>query len=361
VENNYLLPSEFGTDWDHFIREWCLNSNLGYSKSDVLRALSALKRLWPESLEMTVSGKPRGAHPVVCAVDYGKLLADCEHLQGFSSVLARLKKGERSAYPELVVASSLMTLGYSPVLEVLLNGRVLDCVCSVEAQPVYFEVVAPDRSEHSQNRQVQGRELSERIRNSISRCRVEVAILEQLGPGQIDNIVSAVQDASDQDWHEIDSYARICVTRFGQILRPTFDSEGTTIIFAGETETQGGSSGVIVRWEDEDERAKHIFNAEYHHFSPEVANVLVVDVCAVGGLKDWPRTMRKLLQPYQNRKVGAIVLFEQGVLGPPEAMRRRWIVLVNPHAHIPIPQVLMDGLWSLDESHHYGMPSPDRL
>jgi hypothetical protein len=105
-----------------------------------------------------------------------------------------------------------------------------------------------------------------------------------------------------------------------------------------------------------------VFNGEYHHFSEQVANVLVVNVCAVtDGMVSWPQAMARLLQPERNRKVGAVVFFHQGSLGPPEAIRRRWRVLVNPHAHLPVPDGLLTGLESLDESASYGLARPGRL
>ena len=71
--------------------------------------------------------------------------------------------------------------------------------------------------------------------------------------------------------------------------------------------------------------------------------------------------MARLLQPSRNRKVGAVAFFEQGCVGPPEAIRRRWRVLINPHAHVQIPEVLLDGLESLDESKWHGLARLERL
>ncbi len=361
MRNDHQLPSRFGPNWEYFVREWCLNCTLGYSQFEVQRALSTLERVWPEKVQEITSGSTRGASIVVGPIELGKLIADCEHLCGFDPVLARLKLGERSAYSELVLVSSLIALGYAPSFEALLNGKHLDAVCPIEGPEVYFEVVTPDLSDLSLDLQKLGDNLSHRIKQVISQCRVEVAILERLNSARIESIVQAVRVATPLVWLSVASYARIRKVPVGHALPPTFDGEGSKVVIVGDTETQSKASGVIVRWEDDDERAKRIFNAEYHHFSANVPNILVVDACAVGGLSNWPRLMKRVLQPTQNRKVGAVALFEQGILGPPEAIRRRWCVIANPHVRAAIPASLIKGLRSLDESHHFGMPSPDDL
>jgi hypothetical protein len=134
------------------------------------------------------------------------------------------------------------------------------------------------------------------------------------------------------------------------------------IIVGGQRELQDASVSIVIRDEAADARAKRIFNGEYHQFSATVPNVLVVDVCAVtDGMKEWPAYMSRLLQPTRNRRVGAVAFFDQGVLVPPVQIRRRWRVLVNPHAHHTVPETLLSGLESLDESQHYGIERYPRL
>lgn len=129
-----------------------------------------------------------------------------------------------------------------------------------------------------------------------------------------------------------------------------------------EAEVQGETAGIVARIETAtDVRARHKFNDEYHHFSESVANVLVINVSGViDGMKAWPSEIARLLQPSRNRKVGAVVFFDQASVGPPEAIRRKWRVLVNPFAHMQIPKTLLDGLESLDESTDWGTASSPR-
>jgi hypothetical protein len=348
------LPNAFGFSWDAFSREWYLGDSLGYSQTESVRALDALKRLWPEKVAKLLANPRRGLAIIVKAIDDGGLLADCEHMHGFETVLHRLKRGERSAYSELVLGSSLAKLGFRPTFHAELNGKALDACCEVEGRPVYFEVIAPDRADHSINAQQMINELGKAIRASVSACRVEVVLLTSVDQQMTQKIADAVRDASSGEWVTVDSIARIRRINEGQKLSSTFDGEGVSIVFAGERGVQGPSTAVVISWEDNDERAKRLFNAEYHHFSEEVANILVGNVCAVAdGMKSWTAWMNRVFQPKQNRKVGAVVLFEQGVLGCPEAISRQWRVTTNPYAHLAIPHSLIHGFESLDQSERW--------
>jgi hypothetical protein len=345
------LPIEFGTSWNEFARDWCLGGVLGTSQVEAIRALDALRRLWPEEVAKHVSAPYRGLAHVVGAIEKGTLLADCERMDGFEPVLTRLRGGERSAYSELVLGSSLASLGYRPEFGAALNGKVLDVRCDVEARPVYFEVLTPDRAEQSIDAQQLTEQLGNAIRSSVSACRVEVAVLATLDAQAIQEIVRAVRDAMPGQWITVNSVARIRRVNEGQRLPSTFDGEGASIVIAGDSEVQGASTGLVIRWEDNDERAKRLFNAEYHHFSECVSNVLVVNVCAIAdGINAWTNWMRRVLQPKQNRKVAAVILFDQGVLGSPAAIQRRWKVIVNAYSHLSVPESLAKGFESLDES-----------
>jgi hypothetical protein len=356
------IPPEFGHSWEDFARDWCLNSALGHEPSEVARALSALNRLWHERVARLTEGSARGVGLIASAVDTGSLLAVCEGLESFQEVLQRLKADERSAYSELVLVASLSRLGYFPRFGPPIGGRVLDAACSVGRIPVLIEVVAPDCSGASAAEQLVVKKLTDEVRRSVSKCRVEVEVFRPFLEADIPTIVKAVRSAFPRSWSLVADKARLRRIDAGQALPPTFDGEGAQIFLGGGKDVQDDSTGVIVQWETSDERAKRVFNGEYHQFSPGVANILVVNVSAVsGGMKTWPPLMARLLQPNRNRKVGAVVFFEQGLVGPPEAIRRRWRVLLNPHAHVAIPESLITDLESLDESSHFGSQRLERL
>lgn len=343
------LPDQFGKSWDEFDETWCQRTALGHSEKDIGDSLSALVKLWPEKVQELVSSSVRGAGVIAPEIDIGLLLANCESVDGFKPVFERLKQGERSAYSEIVVVSSLRDLGYAVSFSAPLDGKNLDARCDVEPQSVYLEVVTPERSDASVESQRQVALLNERIGRSLQDCRIEIEITDTLDEDRIRGIVEVAMRATASEWIRIEGFASVRKSASGEVAPRAFDGSGADVIVAGTRVVQPGPVSVLVRWNDDDSRAKRTFNAEYHHFSESVPNILVVNACAVGGVEDWAKLMARLFQPSQNRKVGAIALFEQGVVGPPEAIRRRWSVLRNRHAHLPVPESLLKGLESLTD------------
>ncbi len=358
-----ILPLAIATSWEAFDSDWCLNSGLGYEREVIGISLDAFQRMLPERLKALVSNSDRGPAIVAPVVEIGRMLAACEHLSCFGEVLHRLKGNERSAYSELVLVSALNALGYPAVFAPPLDGHVLDAECQVEGSRVLFEVVAPDRSDANVARQQAVSLLSAQLGKTFSACRVEIEVTDKFSVVDIQATVDATVKCQPSSWIELSDKVRLRRTDFGQPLSPLFDNpEGMQISFGGQGELKNAVASIVIREEATDARAKRIFNEEYHQFSSSVPNVLVVDVCAVSdGMTEWPTHMSRLLQPNRNRKVGAVVFFDQGVLGPPERIRRRWRVLVNPNAHHKVPESLLFALESLDESHHYGMPRHPRL
>jgi hypothetical protein len=64
-----------------------------------------------------------------------------------------------------------------------------------------------------------------------------------------------------------------------------------------------------------------------------------------------------------SEKIGAIVFFREfTMVSPPIKRRRLWRVIVNPTAQVQIPEALLNGLESLDESSFWGSRRrPERL
>lgn len=351
MNTSSTLPYDFGTSWDDFVRTWCLGTQIKYSQAETIRALETLKRLWPEDIAELVNRRARGATIIVSKIELGCLLADCEEVNGFPPVFERLKIGERSAYSELVLVSSLLNLGYKTSFAPPLKGKILDAKCKVEKQTVYFEVVTPEQSKSNTELQKLITKLPHQLTKYISACRLEVELLHEPSPDEIQTIIDTSQVINNGEWVTIGSVARIRKISSQQTLKTSFDGDGAQIKLAGDTEVKGDSTSVLVRCETNDDRAKRIFDGEYHHFSKQVANVLVVNVTAViDGFSHWEKLMSRRLQPAQNRKVGAVILFNQCITGFPERVQRNWKVIINTHAHIEVSKFLVEGNMSLNES-----------
>jgi hypothetical protein len=356
------VPSELGGSWEAFSKDWCLGGSLASNRSEVAVALSTLARLLPGEVTRRVEESVRGLAVAAAMVDLGELLHTCEPAEGFSEVLAKVAERERSAYSELVLVAALRRLGYSARFAAPLNGKLLDACCDVDESRIYFEVVAPERSDASAEEQRIVEDLTAQVRRCVYKCRVEIEIFAPLARAAVCTIAEAVVSAPPLVWSEVGSFGRVRRTDSGLSLPPVFDGEGAQIEIAEKRSIRGDSPDVIIRWETADARAKRIFNTEYHHFSQQVRNVLVVNVSAIpDGMRDWANKIARLFQPTRNRKVGAVVLFEQGCLGPPESVRRRWRVLINRHAHLAVSGNLLSGFKSLDESESCGLERPERI
>ena len=186
---------------------------------------------------------------------------------------------------------------------------------------------------------------------------LDLLSLVTLDEDRIKRVVEVAMRATAGEWIPVEDYASVRKSASGEAAPHAFDGTGADVIIAGTRVVQPGPTSVVIRWNDDDCRAKRTFSGEYHHFSASVANILVVDACAVGGVEDWAKLMAPLFQPGRNRKVGAIALFQQGLLGPPEAIRRRWYILRNPHAHLPVPESLLEGIESLTDPMWYSEAS----
>jgi hypothetical protein len=313
------IPEDFGGSWDNFISEWCLGTEPPYSRPQTERGLSALGRHLPEVVRHSLANGRRGVLLASPLIDLGCILADCEGLDGFSTVLDRARGHERSARSELTVAATLARIGYRPAFGAPLEGKLLDLVITVNEKLVYVEVVAPNRSDATLESQRWASDLLERLRSRATRCRVEVGPIADLNEtvcDQVDELVATIPE--DAQWYQTPDIAVARKTPSGAELSPLFDGATAAVIsVGGETQVQGDSSSVFMRWPSTDDRLKRIFDEEHHHFSRKSCNLLVIDTTAVpAGIVDWLPLVERRFQPTQNTRVGAVALYVRGPLSP---------------------------------------------
>jgi hypothetical protein len=352
------IPGEFGGSWSTFCQEWCPEGSLGYSAEEVSLGLCTLKRLWPEKLAENIARGGRGTWTPTISVETGLLLAASETAKYFGGVRDRLIRGQRSAYSELVVGWALRKLLYEPQFEA--GEGEPDLLCEVESVLVAFEVYAPDDSYASQKQRALVDKLRQAVSDAISNSRVEIGVLEDFSESQIPMAVQTILESPSQDWIPIDDWARFRRTDEGQRLPPSFDGDGAQITVAGDSDIKGPGKSAVIRWENVDTRAQHALERKRGQVRDGVGNIVVMDVCAAGGVREWPEVIARL-PGADFAKIGAVVFFDQGCLGPPERMRRRWRVVTNPSAFVHPPESLLSGLESLDESTNYGLARKSRL
>ena len=352
------IPQEFGGSWDAFCLKWCPEGSFGYSAAEVSKGLTTLKRLWPERLAENVLNASGGAWVPAISTESGLLLAANEKAKFFQGVLDRWKSGQRSAHAELVVGSALRTSGYDPRFEA--GEGEPDLLCEVEGVPIAFEVYAPEDSQASQAQLALVDLLTEAVKKVVSNSRVEVGILDAFNASDIPSAVQAIVDAPPSKWVGYSSSVQFRRIDEGLSLPPTFDGDGAQVSSAGDTDVKGPGESVVVRWERLDTRARLSLERKRAQVRTDTRNIVVMDVCAVGGIGEWPETIA-LLPGGDFEKIGAVLFFDQGSVGPPEKVSRRWRIVVNPAAAFAIPESLLSTIESLDESSRFGLNSKPRL
>jgi len=189
------IPEEFGGSWEAFLRDWLLGSAaIPYSAAEVSRGLLTLKRLWPQRFTWVVSQSRRGHWISVTAIHDGLLLEACEPAKHFWHVLDRLKHGQRSAYSEMVLVAGLRQLGYAPTFEAPDPGSP-DAQCMVDGTTVNFEVHTPDPSYRTVEQQKLASELQAAVNCDVSKCPVEIEILDTFKSHQIPDAVNVIKSA----------------------------------------------------------------------------------------------------------------------------------------------------------------------
>lgn len=219
---------------------------------------------------------------------------------------------------------------------------------------------APEDSQASQAQQALVKTLQQAANEAITSSRVEIGILESFDKSDIASAVQAIQIAPPEVWVRVGAWGQIRRTDKGQTLPPTFDGEGAQLSVMGDTDVKGPGKSVIIRWERVDTRARLSLERKRAQVRDGVRNAVVMDVCAVGGIVDWPEAIAQL-PGTDFSEIGAVLFFDQGSVGPPERVRRRWRIVDNPCAQLPLPGGLLSGIVSLDESKFYGLGAKPRL
>ncbi len=310
----------------------------------------------------------RGTLGVVFAVELGLLLASCENVKRFQGVLKRLKSkpgsenrcgpaGEPAAYSELALVSALRRLGHEPEFNYPVGNNNLDAHSLVEGQSICFEVYAPEQSYAFANRMELAKKLTDAVRDSVSKCRVEIQINGSFDAKDIPAAVSATQSAPASEWWPIGAWGLVRRIDIGQQLLPQLGA--AQLVLNGNQDVQDEAATVIVGFPESDDRAARKLEEKRRQMSGSVANVVVMKL-GIRHMAEWPMQLKNVLASgYKN--IGAVVFFAEYMVIPHFAVQKRWRVLVNPYAQKPIPETLLQGFEALDESSRSGGPEPQRL
>jgi hypothetical protein len=347
---------DFSPTWSDFITDWCLGIPPSVSEEQTWLALDTLEHLWPEYLDELIQRGDRGILAISPVVHTGLALAACEPLDGFAQVLKRLTGGERSAMAEVTFAAALVKSGYRPSLEPQLNGKRLDAVVDAEGEQVYVEVIAPERSNAIMEGQTAINLLADTLLTNVG-TNIEILFQTDISLEVSQRVLQFVESAPVTE--EIQTIAGVAallkrelkaedVPVVGSTI-PRTDS-GPAIAISRIRRNETGVTAITVRLPVTDERAQRLLAGELHHFSQDEVNLLVINVTNVPrGIETWSPLLQRCLQPTRNRRVGAIILYEQSLSAHDGNIYQRWEVLRNPHAYKRIPESLLERIEILNE------------
>jgi hypothetical protein len=270
------IPPNIAANWYEFVAGWCLGVEPEETPSEVERAFDALRRLWPEILnELEVRGAQgnRGIDMVVSAVARGRTLADCERLDGFDPVMARLRGGEKAAMAELQFAEALVRCGFSPVLEPQLGSKSPDCLVRIGSKRLYAEVIAPEQAAVAKGTGDTLQRMATALVERTTGTRTEILLSEAPG-ARFDVILDAVTSIlPDGRVHEVEDIAKVRRDFLG-LLPPNagpliYDLDPRPKIGVVSARVGGGavSTSVTVRQPITSERVHRLLSNELHHFS----------------------------------------------------------------------------------------------
>src|SRR5919107_3228840 len=278
------IPPNIAENWYEFVAGWCLGVEPEETPSEVERAFDALRRLWPEffnELEVRGAQGNRGVDMVVSAVARGRTLADCERLDGFDPVMARLRGGEKAAMAELQFAEALVRCGFSPVLEPQLGSKSPDCLVRIGSKWVYAEVIAPEQAAAVKEAESMLQRMATELVERTTGTRTEILLSEEPDV-RFDAILDAVPSTlPDGRVHEVAEIAKVR-RDYLRLLPPNVDPlindlDPRPKIGVASARVGGGgavlSTSVTVRQVITTERVHRLLSNELPHFSKREQNI----------------------------------------------------------------------------------------
>jgi len=256
----------------------------------------------------------------------------------YEPVMARVRKGEEPAFAELEFAAALVTSGLTPELEPQLGSRQPDCLVTVDSQRVFAEVIAPDRAEATKDAQAAIQRLADVLVARTTGTRTEVLLELEVEPNtQFESIIASVLNTpADEGVHRVEgigwihrAYLASQPPNLGPLI-PNPDPPPSINVSRARGPEDDKFTAAVVRLPISDERAHRLFSRELDHFSDTERNILVVRVGNLPrGMEWWLPLTQRWFQPSRNRRVGAVVLYDQSLVGTPLTVRQRWRVVKN--------------------------------
>jgi hypothetical protein len=322
--DQWEIPSAFGGTWQAFVKNWCSGHAPGYEPAIAIKALRVLGGLWPEAIESSLRGMYYAAHQI----ELGMHLSQVRPYPGFEDLLARLRLKDHGARAELVVAASLISEGLPIRLGAPCESKLIDIAIDTPANPVFIEVVSPEVS----MKQADEDKLVSKLRSDLGTAAQGHSILIEFSEDPtsqlVDALISAVHLDASGVWQNVNQSARF-----------------------RRWPATAASSAFNIAWPGSYDRAEKIVRRKCEQLSRDVPNVIAIDMSAnASSIFEWRSSVRRLLQPSKNQRIGAVALYETMYSSFLDRACRAWWIIENPYALQPIPKEVIHVFESLDET-----------
>jgi hypothetical protein len=302
---------------------------------------------------------PGFAPPILRAMLIAEKLSAVKDCVGFGAVLEKIKLNDASAHSELtaafLLASHETTIEFEPAVTVKNRSRKSD----FRAKPkngdwCYVEVSRPDESELQKKAQSVVESIAKKLSEIPADVVLDCILLKEPSVLEIatvcERIAALIQDATPAI-HRIPELALVAVNQtppgqaavqdYGEPIRPRI-AITTFQVDAGNTRKT-----ITVRIPFEDERAESFITHEARQLPTDHPGLIMFDMTtAVSGMTAWKPLLVRRLQPKQHTRVSAICMFTGNYMMTSKGFG--WFpdaaVLKNEHAHIPIPEWIVNRL-----------------
>lgn len=299
---------------------------------------------------------------MIKVINTGLTLSKCQTLKGFEGVIQRARSGDNGALPELEFASTLVDLGYEPILDEPYHETRPDALIISDGQEVCIDVISPLTSDEMRNAYMVmstiGTNLREKLSTQITNLRLELYLLTSSPYDISDEVYSFLCSFPSPMPGVIHELPGLALIRYNHVTDPL--SSGLAIDTASPSNTvtptlfcvtadQTGNN-VIVRFPLADERLELMMSRKRGQFSPNEINLLVIDVTRVpGGFTGWQSLVRRRLQPGMNTRFSGVLLYQQqwNDLG---LFRQECHLEQHPNPRKKLPNSLVNDLTKLNQA-----------
>lgn len=352
---------DFGRDWNEVVAHWCFGSPLPLPPEKAWAALGVLEELWPEYLGDVLARGLKGDFVMAHVIDDGLMLLACCNLDGFNSVLYRMRDKEQAALAEARFASVLVNLGYQPVLDTHhRNGKHPDALILSDNQEVFIDVISPERSDHMKHLSDLGNSLVQHFLEKLSarftNKRLEIFALSSNLLSIREPIDRFIEKSENPIADEIYELLDIALIKFNdgnaQIeISQLIQVEPEPPLIVGIASTNQAGNTVVLRFSSADERLQRMLNDKSPQFSKEEANLFVINLSLIPyGFKNWPHLVRRRLQVERNRRFSGVLLLHRYLDNTTRSFVLNSLLEEHPNPNKNLPASFLNDLKRLSQA-----------